>query len=225
MDTDSRSIFKVATFEHVSKNSSTETTRSQPPSLFLFCSLYTHFPIAHLLGYSNDRTYVRFFCSQKGKKPSIHPPSSPRIYLRDPATDSTSLPEKEPLLLLLPLLHPTENHTPNRKRRQREKKFFFFPFLLSPSSSPSSSPKSTCTTTETGVKGKAVGRDYQRGIISFFSRIVSFFASSWQCATFLMDRQTHKTIHGNGQGDRECVRIRISIDFLPSSSPHPPQKI
>lgn len=130
MDTDSRSIFKVATFEHVSKNSSTETTRSQPPSLFLFCSLYTfsYRPSTRLF----KRPYVRFFCSQKGKKPSIHPPSSPRIYLRDPATDSTSLPEKEPLLLLLPLLHPTENHTPNRKRRQREKRSSFSVSYLLP---------------------------------------------------------------------------------------------
>ena len=118
-------------------------------------------------------------------------------------------PEKEPLLLLLPLLHPKRKpHTHSKGEK------VLFPFLIS-SESP---PKSTCTTTGLGVKGKAVGRDYQRGIISLFSRIVSSFAW-WQCATFLMDRQTHRSIQGNGEGDGECVRIRISIDFptLPST--------
>lgn len=223
MDTDSRSIFKVATFEHVSKNSSTETTRSQPPSLFLFCSLYTHFPIAHLLGYSNDRMCVSFVPKREKSNPFIH--QAVRGYI------SVTLPPIRPPFqkknrYYYYLHYYTQQKTTHQTEKEdREKSSFFFPFFLSPFSSPSSSsPKSTCTTTETGVKGKAVGRDYQRGIISFFSHIVSFFASSWQCATFLMDRQTHKTIHGNGQGDRECVRIRISIDFLPSSS-SPPQKI
>ena len=124
MDTDSRSIFKVATFEHVSKNSSTKQQGVSPRvcSSFVLC---IHFPIAHLLGYSNERMCVSFV-PQKEKRPSIHP-SSPRIYLRDPATDSTPPSRKRTATIT------TSTTTPKKKTthpQQGRKSSFSVPYLL-----------------------------------------------------------------------------------------------
>lgn len=151
MDTDSRSIFKVATFEHVSLPEFLHTERKKKksaPELFVFCFLfiYTFSSYLSTIYYSAIQTTVRccchhfllfFFFILKTEK-AIHSSNQSADIYRDPATDSTTKQkdnwkEKEPLLWLLLLQHQKRNHTYTKE----ERKVLFFPqsflsFLYSP---------------------------------------------------------------------------------------------
>ena len=103
MDTDSRSIFKVATFEHVSLPEFLHTERKKnkksAPELFVFCFLfiYTFSSYLSTIYYSAIQTTVRccchhfllFFFILKTEK-AIHSSNQSADIYRDPATDSTT---------------------------------------------------------------------------------------------------------------------------------------